>query len=254
MKVRCLFVVATVASCSKPTASPTPPTSSTALEAPAARPSASATAAPAASSALPDAGADAAASEDSFAAYDAPALLYECISRERFGYTCTNAYGAVAQKFPADAAVVQSLMRLAVRIGAGKPLGGEAEVTDYCVPEKGEGDAYSCLYLAEADSSPRGRAAHALACKKGEPEAEVPVAGGSAACAGGKPVRITALPKAEAADVKACFACGRDPAVSWSDLSDIASAKACARLEKRLRPAEAAFVERSIAGRCAKGS
>lgn len=145
-------------------------------------------------------------------------------------------------------------MRLAVRVDAGKPLGGEAEVTSFCLPEKGEGGAYACLYLAEGNTSPRGKAAHALACKGAPPEGQVPIAGGSAACDGDKPVRILALPKAEALEVKRCLACGHDPSLSMRELSGLASAKACAALRKRLGAAEAAFVDKSIAPLCPPGS
>lgn len=181
-------------------------------------------------------------------------MISECIERTWFGYLCNNAYGAAVERFPADATTIQSLMRLAVRVGAGKPLGGEAEVVSGCQVEKGEGDAYSCLYLADGNKTPQGKAAHILACKGAPAAGQVPIAGGSAACEGDKPIVIKPLPAAEAELVKRCFACGNSKETSQRDLSKLASAKACQSVRKRVSDSDAKFIERSIEPLCPKGS
>lgn len=192
--------------------------------------------------------------DQTYAKHTAAALVSECIERTWFGYLCNNAYGAAAERFPADAQTIQSLMRLAVRVGAGKPLGGEAEVSSGCEVEKGKGDAYACLYVADGNKTPRGEAAHRLACKGAPPEGQVPIAGGSAACDGDKPIVIKPLPAAEAEQVKRCFACGNSKETSQRDLTKLASAKACQAVRKHVPEKEAKFIERSIEPLCPKGS
>jgi len=190
-----------------------------------------------------------------FASYSGAALICECIERHWLGYTCNNAYLAVEKLFPDDATTIRALMKLAVRVDAGEPYGGEAEVTHGCNLETKEGAAYPCLYTADGDPTPRGKAAHALACKGAPPEGQVPIAGGSLACDGDRPVRIAPLPKREADDVRRCFACGYDPKLSPRDLSDIPkSAKACTAVAKRASRTEASFIEKSIAPLCPSGS
>jgi len=192
---------------------------------------------------------------DEFAKYSAGALVAECIQRTWHGYTCNNAYAAAARRFPADVDVIRALMRLAVRVDAGHPLGGEAEVVSFCQPEKGEGGAYACLYLADGNQDPAGKVAHKFACKGAPPEGQVPIAGGTAACDGDSPVHITALPKEEANAVERCLACGFDPAVSSrGELLVKASAKACVAMRKRLSASEAAFVQKEIEPHCPSGS
>lgn len=181
-------------------------------------------------------------------------MISECIERTSFGYICNNAYRVAAERFPADATTIQALMRLAARVGAGKPLGGEGEVVSACQVEKGEGNAYSCLYLAEGNTTDRGKAAHALACKGAPPEGQVPVAGGTAACEGDRPILLHPLPAAEADLVKRCFACGSSKEISQRDLTKLASAKACKTVMKHVPENEAKFIERSIQPLCPKGS
>src|SRR5262245_37361846 len=194
-------------------------------------PSASASAAPAADT-----------KDQTYTKHSAAALVSECIERTWFGYLCNNAYGAAAERFPADAATIQSLMRLGVRVGAGNPLGGEAEVSSGCQVEKGEGDAYSCLYVADGNATPRGKAAHLLACKGAPSAGQVPIAGGTAACEGDKPIVIKPLPAAEAEQVKRCFACGNSKETSQRDLTKLASAKACQAVRKHVPDKEAKFI------------
>jgi hypothetical protein len=227
---------------SSTSAAPAPPPSETPIEAP-----------PAASAAPPESE-PAAAPKGDFADHSAAALISECIERTWLGYTCNNAYAAAPKLFAADAPTIQTLMKLAVRAGAGKPLGGEAEVVSACNVEKGEGDAYPCLYLAEGNRTAEQKKAHALACKGAPAEGQVPVAGGTAACDGDKPIQIVPLPKREADDVKRCLACGHDPKVSNRDLKGLASAKACAAVRKRLAAREATYVEKTIEPLCPKGS
>jgi hypothetical protein len=217
---------------------------------PTSRPAPSAVPVPVASaSAATEAGPD-----QTYAKHTAPAFVAECIERTWFGYLCNNAYAAVPQRFPAEAATIQALMRLGARVGAGKPLGGEGEVVSGCQVEKGQGDAYSCLYLAEGNTTDRGKAAHVLACKGAPPEGQVPVAGGTAACEGDKPILLHALPAAEGELVKRCFACGNSKETSQRDLSKLASAKACKTVMKHVPEKEAKFIERSIQPLCPKGS
>jgi hypothetical protein len=218
---------------SESTTEPIATARATASAAPLARPSASA--------------AGPVAKDQSYAKHSAAALVSECIERSWFGYLCNNAYAAAAERFPGEAETIQSLMRLAVRVGAGKPLGGEGEVVSACQVEKGEGAAYPCLYLADGDTTPRGKAAHALACKGSPPEGQVPVAGD-------KPIVIKPLPQAEADLVKRCFACGNIKEVSNRDLSKLASAKACRAVMKRVSEREAKFITSSIEPLCPKGS
>jgi hypothetical protein len=227
-----------------------------------AEPRSAASAASSATTSAADAGASASASASSepedttYAKHSAAALVAECIERRSFGYLCNNAYPEAARRFPADAAAIQTLMRLAVRVDAGKPYGGEGEVKSFCQPDKGEGGAYACLYVADGNTTREGKAAHALACKGAPPEGQLPIAGGTAACDGDKPVQIAPLPRGEADQVRRCFACGDPKNVSHRDglLTDMASAKACVALRKRLGAREATFIEQSIEPLCPAGS
>ena len=207
-------------------------------------------------SASAPASASASVEDTTYAKHQPATLIAECIARSFFGYTCNNAYPAAKERFPADAEAIHTLMKLAVRVGAGDPLGGEGEVTSGCDVKAGDGSAYPCLYLAEVEGkTAAGKAAHALACKGAPPEGQLPVAGGTAACDGDRPVHVAPLPKAEAEEVKRCFACGFDPSIMQSQQAPAApSAKACAALRKRSSAREAALIERAIEPLCPKGS
>jgi hypothetical protein len=190
-----------------------------------------------------------------YAKHDRAALVAECSAR-MFGYLCNNAYACAKERFPSETTEIRALMLLSTRADANELNGGEGEVTEGCNPETGDGNAYSCLYLAEVEgASARGMAAHKLACKGNPPEGQVPVYGGRRACENGLPIRIQPLPKKEADDVHQCVGCGyRSGTSSIYDPVHTPSAAACARLRGRLPKPQADFVQRYLEPNCPQGS